>query len=90
VLDSQNAFAEGYQILGLVLIANEFLDCRIWTSTPWVICKLDIGKEYDHANWDCLFFMVKRVGFGEKWRKWVWYFVFEFQWFGFKLWLMDW
>ena len=49
---------------------------------------LYIGKEYDHVNWDCLFFMVKIVGFGEKWRKWVWYFGFVFRLFGFKLWFM--
>ena len=36
-----------------------------------VIVKLDIEKAYDHVNWDTLFYLMERMGFGEKWRRWM-------------------
>lgn len=40
---------------------------------PRVICKLYIEKAHDHVNWDCVLFLLKRFGFGEKWKKWIQY-----------------
>ena len=40
---------------------------------PRVICKLYIEKVHDHVNWDCVLFLLKRFGFGEKWKKWIQY-----------------
>ena len=51
---------EGRQILDLVLIANKAIDSRMKANLRRVICKLDIKKAYDHANWNFIFVVLER------------------------------
>ena len=71
ILESQNAFVEGRQILDAVLIANEVVDSRLKSNEGVVLCKLDMEKAYDHVNWKFLIAVLRKMGFGEKWIKWV-------------------
>ena len=36
-----------------------------------MLCKLDIEKAYDHISWKFLMVVLKKMGFGEKWIKWI-------------------
>lgn len=38
---------------------------------PGVLCKLDLEKAYDHVNWEFLSYLLGHLGFGLKWRKWI-------------------
>lgn len=50
ILPSQNAFVKGRQILDPMLIASEYIDSRLRSNVPRMLCKLDIHKTYDHVN----------------------------------------
>ena len=54
-----------------MLITNELIDARVKSGKPGVVCKLDIEKAYDHVNWNFLLYVMKRMGFGEKWIGWI-------------------
>ena len=70
ISEPQNAFVEGRQIFDAVLIANEAVDSRLKSNQRGVMC-MDIEKAYDHAYWKFLLAVLKKIGFGERWIKWI-------------------
>ncbi|RVW45101.1 putative ribonuclease H protein [Vitis vinifera] len=67
ISESQNAFVEDRQILD----ANEAVDSRLKDNVGGVLCKLDIEKAYDRVSWSFLLAVLKEMGFGERWIKWI-------------------
>ena len=71
ISEPQNAFVEGRQILDAFFIANEAVDSRLKSNQGGVLCKLDIENAYDHVSWKFLLAVLKKMGFGERWIKWI-------------------
>ncbi|CAL1355157.1 unnamed protein product [Linum trigynum] len=68
---SQHASVRGRQISEAGLIANELVDSRRRSKKPSLLIKLDIEKAFDNVSWSCLFTVLARLGFKEKWRQWI-------------------
>lgn len=68
----QGAFLRGRYILDGILSASECIEDQIRSGRPGVICKLDMEKAYDRVNWEFLFYILGRFGFGDRWRTWMW------------------
>lgn len=65
---SQHAFVGEHQILDVSFTAKESVDARMRRC---LLCKLDIEKAYDHVNCDFLMYIMNRLGFGDRWSKWI-------------------
>lgn len=63
---TQSAFIKGRQILDSVLIANECVDGCKRDREPGVVCKLDMEKAFNRVDWDFLFWVLRKKGFGER------------------------
>ncbi|XP_049388500.1 secreted RxLR effector protein 78-like [Solanum stenotomum] len=68
---NQMAFIKGRQIMDAALIASECIDSRMKGGVAGILCKLDIQKAYDHVNWAFLLNVLRQMGFGSKWLKWI-------------------
>ena len=68
---AQGTFVKGRHILDGVLVANELIDSRLRSGIPGVLCKVDLEKAYDHVDWNFLDYVLRRMGFGTRWRSWV-------------------
>jgi hypothetical protein len=68
---SQSAFLKGRHLVDGVLIANEVVELARLRNRECLILKVDFEKAYDSVDWSILEYMVRRVGFVDKWISWM-------------------
>lgn len=73
VSGQQSAFLKNRQITDASLIANEVLDWRIKSGESGILCKLDIKKAFDQFNLAYLVNILKQMGFGDRWIRWIYF-----------------
>ncbi|MCH91536.1 RNA-directed DNA polymerase (Reverse transcriptase), partial [Trifolium medium] len=74
VSPEQLAFVEGRSILDNALVAIEVIHAmkrKTRGSKGDLALKIDISKAYDRVDWGFLRGMLERLGFGEKWVRWM-------------------
>ncbi|GJZ69240.1 reverse transcriptase domain-containing protein [Tanacetum coccineum] len=67
----QSTFTKGSQILDGCLIANEIVHMAKLEDQRMFLFKVDFGKAFDSVNWNFLLDIMRKMGFGLKWRKWI-------------------
>ena len=68
---NQFSFIKGRQILDCSLVANEVIDEIKRKKIGGLILKVDFEKAYDSVDWLFLEAIMAKMGFGERWRKWI-------------------
>lgn len=67
----QFAFVKGRQLMDCALIANEVIDILEKGQKGGFLFKVDFEKAYDSVDWGFLQFIMGKLGFARKWRKWI-------------------
>ncbi|XP_026384912.1 uncharacterized protein LOC113280511 [Papaver somniferum] len=50
---------------------NGFVDWRLKSNNPEVICKIDLEKAFYNVRWSCIDDVLIAMGFGTRWRTWI-------------------
>ncbi|GKA04369.1 RNA-directed DNA polymerase, eukaryota, reverse transcriptase zinc-binding domain protein [Tanacetum coccineum] len=67
----QSAFVKGRNILDGPLVLNEVIDSYRKCKKELMIYKVDFEKAFDSLRWDFLDMIMDKLGFGLKWRSWI-------------------
>jgi hypothetical protein len=67
----QSAFIKGRQLVDSVAVVNELIDYAKKSKKECMVLKVDFEKAYDSVDWGFLDYMLRRFGFGVKWRAWM-------------------
>lgn len=54
-----------------IIVTNELVDWAYRLDQSFFMFKVDFEKAYNSINWQFLDYMLQRLGFGIKWRRWV-------------------
>ncbi|KAE8665942.1 hypothetical protein F3Y22_tig00112523pilonHSYRG00172 [Hibiscus syriacus] len=69
--EHQFAFMAGKQIANSSLITNEVIDGLSKRKKATILIKADFYKAFDAVDWQFLNLILKKIGFGKRWRNWV-------------------
>lgn len=66
VSNCQGGFVKGRQITDDILVANELVDGNKRAKEQGLVCKVDLEKAYDRVDWDFLWWIMEKKGFGKR------------------------
>jgi hypothetical protein len=69
--NTQSTFIKGRQLVDGVVVVNKVIDFAKKLKKECLIFKVDFEKAYDSVDWGFLDYMLRRVGFGDKWCSWM-------------------
>ena len=69
--ERQSAFIKDRHILHGTMILNEVVEEAKRCKKLVLVCKVDFEKAYDSVSWSFLDYMLDRLGFCLRWRKWI-------------------
>ena len=69
--ERKSAFIKDRHILHGTLILNEVVEEAKRSKKPVMVFKVDFEKVYDSVSWSFLDYILDRLGFYLKWRKWI-------------------
>ena len=69
--ERQSAFVVGRQLLHSTIIANEVVEEAKRGKKACLVFKADFERVYDSVSWDFLTYMMRRMGFCNKWIQWI-------------------
>lgn len=68
---SQSTLIQGIQILYGVIVINDVVDFAKRKKNECLLFKVDFEKAYDCVRWEYLRDVMRRMGFGSRWMKWM-------------------
>ncbi|GJY96199.1 RNA-directed DNA polymerase, eukaryota, reverse transcriptase zinc-binding domain protein [Tanacetum coccineum] len=71
VNEVQSAFVANRQILDGPFIVNELIQWCKSKKKQYMVFNVDFEKAYDSVRWDFLDDVLKKFGFGDRWRGWI-------------------
>lgn len=71
ISETQSTFLFDRQILHGILIAKEIMDEARRKNKEVHMFKVDFEKSYDLVDWNFLDYVMAKIGFHEKWRRWI-------------------
>nr|GEW61541.1 RNA-directed DNA polymerase, eukaryota [Tanacetum cinerariifolium] len=71
ISDVQSAFVANRHILDGPFILNELISWCKSKKNKAVVFKVDFEKAYDSIRWDYLNDILRKFGFGDRWRMWI-------------------
>lgn len=71
ISNCQSDFVLERQMIDGVLITNELVDYAYKEDKECLLFKVYFKKAYDKVNWNFLRFMLRKLGFGDIWMKWI-------------------
>ncbi|KAJ0547939.1 putative RNA-directed DNA polymerase [Helianthus annuus] len=72
ISNSQSAFLGDRFILDGPLIINEVCSWLKKSKKEALLFKIDFEKAYDNINWGFVIDVLRQMGFGARWRQWIW------------------